>query len=71
LVALGEPEPCVVKPRVCRPLRTNTSGNAREDVFVEPGDVEDLAGVHGVMWTVRTTGEVIAYQTTCTAVTLD
>jgi hypothetical protein len=52
-------------------LRTNSSGNARTAVFVEPGDVEGFAGVHGVMWTVRTAGGVIEYQTTCTAVTLD
>jgi hypothetical protein len=52
-------------------LRTNTSGNARGDAFVEPADVDGFAGVHGVMWTVRTAAGVVAYQTTCTAVTLD
>jgi hypothetical protein len=52
-------------------LRTNASGNARGDAFVKPGDVDGFAGVHGVTWTVRTAGGVIAYTTTCTAVTLD
>jgi hypothetical protein len=52
-------------------LRTNASGNARGDVFVEPGEVEGFAGVHGVMWTVRDASGAVAYQTRCTAVTLD
>jgi hypothetical protein len=52
-------------------LRTNASGNAREDVFVEPAEVAGFEGVHGVMWTVRDAGGAVAYRTACTAVTLD
>jgi hypothetical protein len=52
-------------------LRTNASGNARGDVFVEPAAVEGFEGVHGVTWTVRDAGGAIAYRTSCTAVTLD
>jgi hypothetical protein len=52
-------------------LRTNASGNARGDVFVEPAEVEGFEGVHGVTWTVRDAGGAIAYLTACTAVTLD
>jgi hypothetical protein len=53
-------------------LRTNGSGNARGDVFVEPAQVEGFEGVHGVMWTVRNAGGAVDYRTTsCTAVTLD
>jgi hypothetical protein len=52
-------------------LRTNASGNARADVFVEPAEVAGFEGVHGVMWTVRDAGGAIAYRTPCTAVTLD
>jgi hypothetical protein len=62
------PHPFIFHSNVAE-LRTNASGNARSDVVVEPGDI--TAGVHGVMWTVRDDREVIAYQTTCTAVTLD
>ena len=52
-------------------LRTNASGNARGDVFVEPADVAGFEGVHGVTWTVRVAGGAIAYRTSCTTVTLD
>lgn len=52
-------------------LRTNASGNARGDVFVEPVEVAGFEGVHGVMWTVRDAAGAIAYRTSCTAVTLD
>jgi hypothetical protein len=52
-------------------LRTNASGNARGDVFVDPAAVEGFEGVHGVTWTVRDAGGAIAYRTSCTAVTLD
>jgi hypothetical protein len=52
-------------------LRTNASGNARGDVFVEPAEVAGFEGVHGVTWTVRDAGGAIAYRTSCTAVTLD
>jgi hypothetical protein len=52
-------------------LRTNASGNARGDAFVEPAAVAGLEGVHGVTWTVRIAGGAVAYQTSCTAVTLD
>ena len=52
-------------------LRTNASGNARGDVFVEPAAVAGFEGVHGVTWTVRDSAGAIAYRTTCTAVTLD
>lgn len=52
-------------------LRTNASGNAQGDAFVEPADVEGFEGVHGVTWTVRDSAGAIAYRTTCTAVTLD
>ena len=46
-------------------------GNATGDVFFVPADVEGLEGVHGVFWTVRDSNGDLAYQTTCTAVTLD
>jgi hypothetical protein len=52
-------------------LRTNASGNARGNVFVEPAAVAGFEGVHGVTWTVRDAGGAIAYGTSCTAVTLD
>jgi hypothetical protein len=52
-------------------LRTNASGNARGDAFVEPADVAGFAGVHGVTWTVRDAAGAVAYRTTCNAVTLD
>ena len=52
-------------------LRTNASGNARGDVFVEPAAVEGFEGVHGVTWTVRDAGGAVAYRTGCSAVTLD
>jgi hypothetical protein len=52
-------------------LTTNASGNARGDVVVVPADVEGFEGVHGVMWTVRKAAGALAYQTRCTAVTLD
>jgi hypothetical protein len=52
-------------------LRTNASGNARGDVFVEPAEVAGFEGVHGVEWTVRDAAGAIAYRTSCTAVTLD
>lgn len=53
-------------------LRTNAAGNARSDAKVTAEDVAGFEGVHGVEWTVThdPTG-VLAYQTTCTAVTLD
>ena len=40
-------------------------------MFVRPADVAGFEGVHGVTWTVRQAGGAIAYQTLCTAVTLD
>jgi hypothetical protein len=52
-------------------LRTNRSGNARDDVFVRPGDVAGFEGVHGVQWTVHDAGGALTYRTACTAVTLD
>ena len=52
-------------------LRTNASGNAQGDAFVEPADVVGFEGVHGVTWTVRDATGTVAYRTTCTAVTLD
>jgi hypothetical protein len=52
-------------------LRTNASGNARGDVFVRPEQVAGFEGVHGVTWTVRDARGAVAYQTSCTAVTLD
>ena len=52
-------------------LRTNGSGNARGDVFVRPEEVAGFEGVHGVKWTVHNAGGALAYQTACTAVTLD
>ena len=52
-------------------LTTNRSGNAKGDLFVRPEEVAGFEGVHGVKWTVHSTGAVIAYQTRCTAVTLD
>jgi hypothetical protein len=54
-------------------LRTNTSGNARSDVFVVPGQIgEALVGTHGVIWTIRNAAGTVTYATRfCTAVTLD
>ena len=52
-------------------LTTGPRGNARADVFFVPADVEGLEGIHGVIWTVRDSNGALAYQTTCTAVTLD
>jgi hypothetical protein len=52
-------------------LRTNTSGNARGDVFVRPDEVEGFEGVHGVLWTVHNGAGAVAYRTRCTGVTLD
>jgi hypothetical protein len=52
-------------------LTTNRSGNARGDAFVAPQDVEGFEGGHGVKWTLRNAAGVLAYQTGCTAVTLD
>ena len=52
-------------------MTAGTRGNARGDVFFVPADVEGLEGVHGVVWTVRDAAGDLAYQTTCTAVTLD
>jgi hypothetical protein len=52
-------------------LRTNLSGNARGAVFVRPSEVEGFEGVHGVRWTVQDSSGAVAYQTRCTAVTLD
>jgi hypothetical protein len=52
-------------------LTTNRSGNARGDVFVRPEEVAGFEGVHGVKWTVHKAGGAPAYQTVCTAVTLD
>jgi hypothetical protein len=52
-------------------LTTNRRGNARDDLFVRPEDVAGFEGVHGVRWTVHNAGGVLAYQTACTAVTLD
>ena len=51
-------------------LRTNRSGNARADFFFVPADVAGFEGLHGVMWTVQA-GSEVAYQTGCSAVTLD
>jgi hypothetical protein len=52
-------------------LRTNRSGNARDDLFVRPEQVAGFEGVHGVKWTVHNAGGALAYRTACTAVTLD
>jgi hypothetical protein len=52
-------------------LRTNRSGNARDDLFVRPEEVAGFEGVHGVKWTVDNAGGALAYQTRCTTVTLD
>ena len=52
-------------------MTTGPRGNARADVFFVPADVEGLEGIHGVIWTVRDSNGDLAYQTTCTAVTLD
>jgi hypothetical protein len=52
-------------------LTTNRSGNAKGDVFVRPAEVAGFEGVHGVKWTVQNAGGALAYQTACTAVTLD
>jgi hypothetical protein len=34
-------------------LETNKAGNAKDDLFVTPEEAAGLAGVHGVLWTVR------------------
>ena len=52
-------------------LTTGPQGNAKGEVFFVPADVEGLEGVHGVIWTLRDANVDLAYQTTCTAVTLD
>jgi hypothetical protein len=52
-------------------MATGPRGNARADVFFVPADVEGFEGVHGVIWTLRDPEGDVAYQTTCTAVTLD
>jgi hypothetical protein len=52
-------------------LTTNPSGNASGDLFVRPEEAAGFEGVHGVKWTVQSAGGALAYQTTCTAVTLD
>ncbi len=52
-------------------MTTGPRGNARADVFFVPADVEGLEGIHGVIWTMRDSDGDLAYQTTCTAVTLD
>jgi hypothetical protein len=52
-------------------LTTNRSGNARGGIFVRPEEVAGFEGVHGVKWTVRSAGGAPAYQTGCSAVTLD
>jgi hypothetical protein len=52
-------------------LTTNRSGNARGDLFVRPEEVAGFEGVHGVKWTVHSANGLLAYQTACTAVTLD
>ena len=52
-------------------MTTGPRGNARADVFFVPADVEGLEGIHGVIWTLRDSNGDLAYQTTCTAVTLD
>lgn len=52
-------------------LITNRSGNARGDLFVRPQEVAGFEGVHGVKWTAQSAGGALAYQTACTAVTLD
>jgi len=52
-------------------LSTNAAGNARADIFVTPEEAAGLAGVHGVMWTVKTSSGAVVYRTECTAVTLD
>jgi nicotinamidase-related amidase len=52
-------------------LTTNVRGNARGDVVVRPAEVAGFEGEHGVRWTVRDASGAIAYQTRCTAVTLD
>jgi hypothetical protein len=52
-------------------MTTGPRGNARADVFFVPADVEGFEGIHGVIWTLRDPNGNLAYQTTCTAVTLD
>ena len=52
-------------------MTTGPRGNGRADVFFVPADVEGFEGIHGVIWTLRDSNGDLAYQTTCTAVTLD
>lgn len=52
-------------------LTAGPRGNGRADAFFVPADVEGLEGIHGVIWTLRDANGALAYQTTCTAVTLD
>jgi hypothetical protein len=52
-------------------MTTGPRGNARADMVIVPADVEGFEGIHGVIWTVRDSNGDVAYQTSCTAVTLD
>jgi hypothetical protein len=53
-------------------LNTNAAGNAREGIAIGPSQIPPfLQGVHGITWTVTDSAGSVAYQTTCTAVTLD
>jgi len=52
-------------------LTTNAAGNGRADFFIAPGDIPPVLrnATHGVRWTVTSAGS--AYETACSAVTLD
>lgn len=51
---------------------TNTAGNGTAEVFFHPGDVPPMLrnATHGIVWQFSTGGQV-AFETNCTAVTLD
>ncbi len=51
---------------------TNAAGNGTAEVFFHPGDVPPMLrnATHGITWQVSTGGQV-AFETNCTAVTLD
>lgn len=52
-------------------LHTNSSGNAKSQVFFVPDDVAGFQGVHGVMWTIQDSNGDVVYKTGCSRVTLD
>jgi hypothetical protein len=53
-------------------MTTDAGGNTRADITFTPADLVGVdLGVHGVFWTVRDAAGNLAYETVCTAVTID